>query len=97
MKDQKITEASSPRPPHGLPWWLYILLAIGSYCMLKYVVPGIPLSSPVFHKFFQAAPTFAPLVTILFLLLGAKRLYDIDRQEEEPNPADIDDMQNPQE
>lgn len=97
MKATKAKESSSPRPPHGLPWWLYIVLAIGSYCMLKYVVPGIHLTNPAFQKFFLAAPTFAAPVTILFLLLGAKRLYDTDRQEEEPNPADSDDMKNPEE
>ena len=92
MKKEEATELSSPRSPGGLPWWLYIVLAIGSYCLLKYVVPGIHMTNPAFQKFFQAAPILAPPVTILFLLLGAKRLYDVDHGEQESDPADSDDV-----
>ena len=94
MKKEKAAKLSAPGSPRGIPWWIYILLAIGSYCMLKYGVPGIPSTNPVFLKFFQAAPTFAPPVTILFLLLGAKRLYDADRGEQDSGPAGKDDAGN---
>ncbi len=97
MKDPKPKELPDPRSSHRLPWWIHILLAIGSYYMLKYVVPGLHLTNPTFQKLTQAAPTFAPLASILFLLLAAKRLYDIDRGEEESNQADGDDPDNPEE
>lgn len=90
MKDKKITEVSSAesakttkstiaaKPPGRIPWWVNILLAIGSYCTLKYVVPEINLTNPTWQNLAQAAPTFAPLTTIPFLLQAAKQLYDVD-------------------
>jgi hypothetical protein len=87
MKDKKIVEVSSAKatkstmaakPTRRIPWWVNVLLAICSYCTLKYVVPEIHLTHPTLQKLAQAAPTFAPLTTIPFLLLAAKQLYDVD-------------------
>ncbi len=90
MKDKKIAEVSSAesvkatksnmaaKPTRHIPWWVNVLLAIGSYCTLKYVVPEIHLPHPTWQNLAQAAPTFAPLATIPFLLLAAKQLYDVD-------------------
>lgn len=94
MKKEKSAELASPRSPRGLPWWIYIVLAIGSYCLLKYVIPGLHPTNPAFQKFFQAAPILAPPVTILFLLLGAKGLYDADRGELGSGLVDNDDADN---
>ncbi len=96
MKAKKTMDSASPRSPHLLPWWIYVMLAIGSYCILKYVVPELHLSNPTFQKLTQAAPTFAPPASILFLLLAAKRLYDTDR-EEESGQADDKDANTPEE
>jgi hypothetical protein len=90
MKEKKIAEVSSAesakatkstlaaKPTRRIPWWVNVLLAIGSYCTLKYVVPEIHLTHPTWQNLAQAAPTFAPLTTIPFLLLAAKQLYDVD-------------------
>jgi hypothetical protein len=90
MKDKKVTISPTPRSQRRLPWWVSVLLAIGSYCSLKFVVPGLQLTSPTWQKLAQAAPTFAPLVTIPFLLLAAKQLYDVnedgrENQDDEPD------------
>lgn len=93
MKDKKIAEIAAAesakatkstkftlaaKPPGRIPWWVNVLLAIGSYCTLKYIVPEIHLTHPTWQNLAQAAPTFAPLATIPFLLLAAKQLYDVD-------------------
>lgn len=81
MKDKKIAEispAESTKSTKRIPWWVNVLLAIGSYCTLKYVVPELQLTHPTLQKLAHAAPTFAPLTTIPFLLLAAKQLYDVD-------------------
>jgi hypothetical protein len=57
-------------------------MAIVSYCTLKYLIPELHLTNPTLQKLTQAAPTFAPLVAIPFLLLAAKQLYDADISEE---------------
>ncbi len=57
-------------------------MAIVSYCTLKYLVPELHPTNPTLQKLTQAAPTFAPLVTIPFLLLAAKQLYDTDVSED---------------
>jgi hypothetical protein len=73
-----VSSPQSSKPPFRMPWWVSILLAIGSYCTLKYLVPELDLDNPAWQKLAQAAPTFAPLATIPFLLLAAKQLYDVD-------------------
>ena len=93
MKDKEIVEMSSEnsaksakstkstksmKSKRRIPWWVNVLLAIGSYCTLKFVVPEIHLTHPTWQNLAQAAPTFAPLATIPFLLLAAKQLYDVD-------------------
>ena len=54
------------------PWWLSLLLAVIVYPALKYGLAGSPLAK------------LAPLVTIGFLLLAAKQLYDGDPLPEPP-------------
>lgn len=68
--------------PGRTPWWLSVLMAIASYCTLKYLVPELHPTNLTLQKLTLAAPTFAPLVTIPFLLLAAKQLYDTDIPEE---------------
>jgi hypothetical protein len=74
-----------------------VLMAIGSYCCLKYIVPELHLEDPTLQKLSQAAPSFAPLVTIPFLLLAAKQLYDSDIGEEENNTVQDDQRKDSEE
>jgi hypothetical protein len=60
-------------------WWVSVLLAIVCYSTLKYLVPELQSTSPTLEKLIEAAPSFAPIVTIPLLLLAAKQLYDTDR------------------
>ena len=64
------------------PWWLSVLLAVICYCTLKYLVPQLQPTTPTLAKLIQAAPSFAPIVTIPLLLLAAKQLYDTEDPEE---------------
>ena len=85
MENKKSPESLTSEKPARVPWWVSILMAIGSYCSLKFVVPGLHLTDPAWHKLSQAAPSFAPLVTIPFLLLAAKQLYDTDTGQQKNN------------
>ncbi|GAB6192930.1 hypothetical protein [Desulfocastanea catecholica] len=98
MKEKKIDEispAQSTKSARRIPWWVNVLLAIGSYCTLKYVVPELHLTHPTLQKLAQAAPTFAPLTTLPFLLLAAKQLYDVDIDEVHKNKPDDGPDENP--
>jgi len=67
-----------------MSWWVSILLAIAVYCGLKYLVPELcTQQDSSFFQLCQAAPTFAPLAAIPFLLLAGKQLYDSDIPKEE--------------
>lgn len=84
MKAAQSTRARAFRTP----WWVSVLLAIVSYCALKYLIPELQPTSPTLKILFQAAPSFAPIVTIPFLLLAAKQLYDTDKPEEKDSDKD---------
>jgi len=73
-------ESSSCLP--RLPWWGSILLAILVYCGLRYGVPELHPSNPTLQLLAQAAPSFAPILAIPWLLLAGKQLYDNDTPEE---------------
>jgi hypothetical protein len=64
--------------PFRLPWWGSILVAIVVYCGLKYGIPRLQLVNPILQQLSQAAPSFAPILAIPWLLLAAKQLYDTD-------------------
>jgi len=74
-----------------------VLFAIGSYCLLKFVIPNLTPGNTTLQKLVQAAPTFAPLTAIPFLLLAAKQLYDKDIKKEEPEQPGGDDEEGSQE
>jgi hypothetical protein len=81
MKNRKSADSPSSGYPYRIPWWGNVLLAVGGYCSLKFVIPELHFTHPTLQSLAQAAPTFAPLVAILFLLLAAKQLYDVDSTE----------------
>jgi len=58
------------------PWWGSILLAILIYTSMNYLLPSLTTTNQSLSVFFEIAPDLAPIPTILFLLLGAKQLYD---------------------
>lgn len=61
---------------HGYPWWLSIIVATVLYCLFRYLLPTLSPTHPALQKFFRLAPDIAPVITIPFLLLGAKQLYE---------------------
>ena len=68
---------------HRLPWWGYLLLAIVVYCSLKYGMAGFTPEHALLRQLVEAAPVFAPILTIPLLLYAAKRLYDTDPEEKD--------------
>lgn len=93
-------KATATPPSHKasrpIPWWINIILAAGGYCSFKYLLPGLQLENPTFQKLTQAAPSFAPLITIPFLLLAAKQLYDSDIRKDGPELSEKDQDQDPE-
>ncbi len=74
--------------PLRMPWWASILLAIAFYCALKYGIPRLYLTHPALEQLAQAAPNFAPILAIPWLLLAAKQLYDTDAPEDKADEAE---------
>lgn len=68
-----------------MPWWASVLMAVICYTLLKYFIPTLQSENRTIQRLIEAAPTFAPLMAIPFLLLAAKQLYDVD-------PADQHDV-----
>ena len=87
MTEKKSPKSSLRKSVFRIPWWISVLLAIGTYCTLKYVIPDLQPTNSFLDKLRKAAPFFAPLATIPFLLLAAKQLYDSDIGEEEDDKS----------
>jgi hypothetical protein len=64
--------------PRRIPWWASALLATAVYCGLTYGAPTMHSANPLLQQLIEAAPFFAPILTIPLLLLSAKQLYDGD-------------------
>lgn len=74
-----------------IPWWVSIVCAIGTYCSLKYIVPEIQPANETLSNLFEMGPIAAPVLTIPFLLLAAKQLYDNDLPQEDVEEKDTGD------
>lgn len=86
-----MTENKNIASSFRMPWWGSLAIAISSYSLLKYLAPELNPTHPVLQELCKAAPTFAPLITIPFLLLAAKQLYDGDKGQENSSES-IDDV-----
>ncbi|MFT5699503.1 MAG: hypothetical protein ACI8ZB_002363 [Desulforhopalus sp.] len=82
MNSEQTEKIAETKPTQRIPWWVSIIGAIATYGMLKYVLPEIAWGNQGLNDFFQLAPVAAPVLTIPFLLLAAKQLYDTDLPEE---------------
>lgn len=100
VKNSKSTESESASQSAGksfrIPWWINILLATGIYCGLKFVVPELHFTEPALQSLAEAAPAFAPLATIPFLLLAAKQLYDVDSAVKNDEKPENDQEEKPE-
>jgi hypothetical protein len=70
------------------PWWISILLAILTYTSMNYLLPNLALTNQTLSNLCKMGPDLAPIPTILFLLLGAKQLYDDVEPETKTQPDD---------
>jgi hypothetical protein len=61
----------------NFPWWGSVLLAILTYCGLKYGSARIIATDSALGGL---VPLFAPLAAMGFLLLAGKQLYDTDHK-----------------
>jgi hypothetical protein len=66
---------------HRIPWWIHILIATILYLTFTYWLPGLDAEIPWLKALLHAAPDLAPIAAIIFLLLGAKALYDSPESE----------------
>ncbi len=59
------------------PWWFSAILAVISYVSLKFILPSMLLHSSDFvnQAVAKAAPTFAPIISILFVITGGLSLF----------------------
>lgn len=81
MRDEPSEEKANKK----LAWWVYILFACFVYIGLKYLLPLLLPQTAGMLKLTGLLAALAPLVTMLFLLLGAAALYrdDPEKSEEE--------------
>ena len=82
MNQKQTDKASNTSEKKHIPWWVSIVCAIATYCTLKYVLPELAPANQKLKDLFQLGPVVAPLLTIPFLLLAAKQLYDTDLPKE---------------
>lgn len=75
---QKTDEVAKVQQIKGIPWWVSVFGAIVTYCTLKYLLPELAPKNQTLQELFQLGPVAAPVLTIPFLLLAAKQLYDND-------------------
>lgn len=78
MSQKRTNEAAKVQQVKRTPWWVSVIGAIVTYCTLKYVLPELAPINQTLGELFQLAPLAAPVLTIPFLLLAAKQLYDND-------------------
>jgi hypothetical protein len=91
MNQKQTDKATKSSEKKHIPWWVSILCAIATYCTLKYVLPELAPANQKLKDLFQLGPVVAPLLTIPFLLLSAKQLYDTELPEEKfPEENDDD-------
>lgn len=71
-------EGGPKKQVRRVPWWATIIMAIVTYCGLKYLLPELTPSNQTLQELFALGPVVAPVLTIPFLLLAAKQLYDVE-------------------
>ena len=91
MNQKQTDKATKSSEKKHIPWWVSIICAIATYCTLKYVLPELAPANQKLKDLFQLGPVAAPLLTIPFLLLSAKQLYDTELPKEKfPEENDND-------
>ncbi len=86
----KQSQKSTPKSRVTFPWWIYVFFAVVLYLSLKYAFPLLFPENSALAKVGKGAPSFAPIITILLLLLGANSLYasSPDNKEEESQASE---------
>jgi len=62
-----------------IPWWVYLLFAVCSYCILQYILPSMFAGQQELENYIQMAQKAAPIIAIAFLLPAAHALYQNDK------------------
>lgn len=73
MNQTSIPEKSIPRWRRHL-WWLYLLCAIISYMLVKYLPPLLFSEYPEAYQ--ELGGYIAPILAVIFLVLAANSLYE---------------------
>ena len=58
------------------PWWAIVIMSILSFMVLKYWIPTIEFSNPIFKGIAKGGPAFAPYIGVVLLVLAGKSAYD---------------------
>lgn len=88
--DENQQDLTRQKPVGRIPWWVSIVCAIGTYCTLKYILPELQPANETLQTLCDMGPTAAPVLTIPFLLLAAKQLYDDDQPKQSMNENDVE-------
>ena len=78
MSQKQTRQTAKVQQVKRIPWWVSVIGAIIIYSTLKYILPEFTPTNQTLGELFQLAPAAAPVLTIPFLLLAAKQLYDND-------------------
>lgn len=62
------------------PWWVSVAVSAFTYCVLRFLIPSITLSSPVLAGIPKLGPMFAPWVSLLLLLPAPVSLFNLIRK-----------------
>lgn len=78
MSPKRTKQVAEVQQVKRIPWWVSVIGAIATYCTLKYILPELAPANKTLQELLQLGPVAAPVLTIPFLLLAAKQLYDND-------------------
>lgn len=84
------SEQTAKKQQKRIPWWLTIIGAITTYNVFTYLLPALNPANQALKDLFQLGPGVAPVLTIPFLLLSAKQLYDTELPPEKRQNKDPD-------
>ena len=82
MNQKQSGKTSNTSSKKHIPWWVSIVCAVATYCTFKYILPELAPANQKLKELLQLGPVVAPVLTIPFLLLAAKQLYDTDLPKE---------------
>lgn len=85
------SDCAASKRTFQIPWWVYLLFAVASYCILQYILPSMFSDQQELEDYIHMAKKAAPIIAIAFLLPAAHALYQNDK----PAPSDANEKDLP--